>query len=204
NFLVFAGYDVGRKKDLSAYFELELRGDVLFQSFYEVLNKVSFPAQIDFLKTRLRNPRLARLCMDYTGMGGPVCEELQRCFGIYRVEGVTFNPKVKEALAMPLRASFEDRTIRIASLPEIREDLHKVRKSVTAAGNVRFEGERDSDGHSDRFWALALARHARGRTATSTGIAPLEETRIFSREEKNFYRSDHSGDDTFERDALCF
>ena len=43
----------------------------------------------------------------------------------------------------------------------VREDLHSVRKSVTAAGNVRLDVERtDTDGHADRFWALALAYHA--------------------------------------------
>ena len=28
--------------------------------------------------------------------------------------------------------------------------------------NVRFEGDRDEDGHSDRFWAAALCREAKG------------------------------------------
>ena len=144
------------------YFELEKRGDVLWQVEYEVLDRVSFPLQIEFLKNKMCNPRLARLCIDYTGMGGPVCEEVQRSFGQYRVEGVTFSNPVKEALAMPLRAAFEDRTIRIADDPALRDDLHKIRKTMTAAGNIRYEGERDENGHSDRFWALALALHAKG------------------------------------------
>ena len=37
-----------------------------------------------------------------------------------------------------------------------------MRKIVTAANNIRFEGERDKDGHSDRFWAGALCREAKG------------------------------------------
>ena len=94
-------------------------------------------------------------------MGMMLAEYAQDRFGKYRVEAVNFSGPVKAELAMPLRASFEDRTIRIASDPEIREDLHKIRKTTTAAGNIRYEGERDDAGHSDRFWALALARHAK-------------------------------------------
>ena len=178
--LRYAGYDVGRKKDLAVYFELELRGDVLWQVEYEVLKKTSFPVQTDFLKNKLKNPKLARLCIDYTGMGGPICEELQRCYGEYRVEGVTFSNPVKEALAMPLRASFEDRTIRVADDPEIRDDLHKIRKTTTAAGNIRYEGERDENGHSDRFWALALALHAKGR---NDGPCRMEASRSVTPEQ---------------------
>ena len=124
-----------------------------------------FRVQSEYLYSRLNNPRLARLCVDSTGMGMMLSEYAQDRFGKYRVEAVNFTGPVKAELALPLRASFEDRTIRIASDPEIREDLHKIRKTTTAAGNVRYEGERDENGHSDRFWSLALARHAKGDSA---------------------------------------
>lgn len=163
--LLFGGYDVGRKKDLGVYFELELVGDVLRQTEYRVFDRAPFRVQSEYLYSRLNNPRLARLCVDSTGMGMMLAEYAQDRFGKYRVEAVNFSGPVKAELAMPLRASFEDRTIRIASDPEIREDLHKIRKTTTAAGNVRYEGERDENGHSDRFWALALARHAKGDSA---------------------------------------
>ena len=158
---VYAGYDVGRKKDLGVWFELSRVGDVLWQTKYRVFDRVPFRAQFDFIANRLRVSRnLVRLCIDATGMGMMLAEELQNLFGRYRVEAVNFSAPVKEALAMPLKAAFEDRRIRIASDPEIREDLHKVKKTTTAAGNIRSEGERDDSGHSDRFWALALAVHA--------------------------------------------
>jgi phage FluMu gp28-like protein len=189
--LSYAGFDVGRKKDLSVYFELEKRGDVLWQVEYEVLDRVGFPAQIRFLKDKMRNPKLARLCIDCTGMGGPVCEEVQRGFGQYRVEGVTFTNPVKEALAMPLRAAFEDRTIRIADDPAIRDDLHKIRKTMTAAGNIRYEGERDEQGHSDRFWALALALHAKGG---NDGPCRMEALNAHTETGNGYDRPDNTND----------
>ena len=87
--------------------------------------------------------------------------------GNHRVEGVTFTANVKAELAEPLRARFEDRLARIPIRTEIREDLHSVRKTATAAGNVRYLGERTADGHADRFWAKALANHAAEVPATS-------------------------------------
>ena len=169
---------------------------MLWQVEYEVLKKTSFPVQTDFLKNKLKNPKLARLCIDYTGMGGPICEELQRCYGEYRVEGVTFSNPVKESLAMPLRASFEDRTIRVADDPEIRDDLHKIRKTTTAAGNIRYEGERDENGHSDRFWALALALHAKGRNDGPARFAALKngEPETYGKARRLALRPDHSSD----------
>ena len=52
---------------------------------------------------------------------------------------------------------FQDRRIRIPISKIWRDDLHGVKKILTAAGNVRYDAERTKDGHSDRFWALALS-----------------------------------------------
>jgi len=160
--LRFGGYDVGRKKDLAVYYEFIRSGDVLIQSDYQVLDRASFGEQREMLRERLKDGRLARLCMDATGMGMMLTEELQEEFGEYRVEAVTFTAPVKSMLAMPMKAMFEGQRVRIEEEDELRNDLHKIVKSVTAAGNVRYDAERDEDGHSDRFWAMALAIHAAG------------------------------------------
>jgi phage FluMu gp28-like protein len=89
-----------------------------------------------------------------------LAEEAQLKFGQYKVEQVQFTPAVKMEMGMPLLAAFQDRNVRIPAVPAIREDLHKTRKTTTAAGNVRLEADSDDAGHADRFWALALALHA--------------------------------------------
>jgi Mu-like prophage FluMu protein gp28 len=83
-------------------------------------------------------------------------------FGTYRVEGVKFSGPVKEELAYPFRAAFEDLNIRIPNDPKLRADLRAIKKETTAAGNIRFSADRGENGHSDRFWAGALAIHAKG------------------------------------------
>jgi phage FluMu gp28-like protein len=74
---------------------------------------------------------------------------------------------------MPLLAAVQDRAVRIPALPAIREDLHKIRKTTTAANNVRLEAESDDAGHADRFWALALALHAGANTAAYFAPFPI-------------------------------
>ena len=165
---------MGRKKDVGVYFELTRIGDILWQSGYEVMEDMPFRMQADALARRLDDARVERLCIDATGIGMMLAEEMQERHGKYRVESVTFTGPVKASLAMPVRAAFESRGIRILADDVLRHDLHKIVRSVTAAGNVRYDAGRDEYGHSDRFWALALAVHAAGRgNEAPCGIDPL-------------------------------
>jgi len=50
--------------------------------------------------------------------------------------------------------------VRIPNRDKIRSDLRAIKKETTASGNIRFTADRGANGHSDRFWALALALHA--------------------------------------------
>jgi phage FluMu gp28-like protein len=155
----YAGFDVGRKRDCSVLWVLERVGDVFHTRELRVLESTPFTEQEDVLHALLRDPSVKRLCVDSTGIGAMLAERLKQRWG-YRVEGVPFTTSSKSALAMPLVRLFQDKLIRIPADPAVREDLHKVRKTVTAAGNIRFDATRDEAGHADRFWALALAHHA--------------------------------------------
>lgn len=155
---LYLGIDIGRKKDLTVAWLVEKLGDVFFTRKVVCLEKMRKGEQERVLWPMIAMAR--RTCIDASGMGIGWTDDAQDQFGQYRVEGVTFTPAVKESLAYPLRGAFEDRKLRIPYDPKIRADLRQVTKSVTAAGNIRFTAERTPDGHSDRFWALALALHA--------------------------------------------
>jgi phage FluMu gp28-like protein len=164
---LYLGMDIGRKHDLSVLWLLERIGDVFWTRWVFELSKVIFREQLASLETALRHPALVRACIDATGIGAMLAEEAQLKFGPYKVEQVTFTPAVKMELGMPLLAAVQDRAVRIPALPAIREDLHKIRKTTTAANNVRLEAESDDAGHADRFWALALALHAGANTGAA-------------------------------------
>jgi phage FluMu gp28-like protein len=156
----YLGVDLGREHDLTVFWLLELVGDVMHTRLVECLHKQTFVTQEGVLQDLLRIPHLRRVCIDQTGMGRQFTERAISRFGSGRVEGVTFTSEVKESLAYLLRTFFERRAVRIPSDERIRADLHAIRREVTIAGNLRFAADRGRNGHSDRFWALALAIHA--------------------------------------------
>lgn len=160
---LFAGFDVGRKHDRSVLWVVERLGDVLWTRVLRVMGDASFAAQEQLLDRLLRGPRLRRLCIDSTGIGAMLAERLAQRFG-HRVEPIHFTADVKNDLAMPMVRLFQERQVRVPADPLVRDDLHKVRRTVTAAHHVRLSAPRDADGHADRFWALALACHAAART----------------------------------------
>ena len=165
---LFAGLDIGRKKDLTVLWVLELLGDVLYTRMVIELKNMSKPDQEKVLWPVMAN--MSRTCLDYTGLGIGWGDDAQKQFGPSRVELVTFSARVKEAMAYPVRGKMEDKRLRIPYKPEIRADLRAVTKETTAAGNIRFTAERSENGHADRFWALALAIEAAASGHADTAI----------------------------------
>lgn len=168
---LYAGLDIGRKKDLTVLWVLERLGDVLYTRAVVELRNMPKPDQEKVLWPILA--QVQRACFDNTGLGIGWTDDAQRQFGQYRIEGVTFTSGTKEMLAYPVRGAMEDKKLRIPYKPEIRADLRAVTKVTTAAGNIRFTAERSENGHADRFWALALAIHAAGRADGLIEYTPL-------------------------------
>jgi phage FluMu gp28-like protein len=168
---LYAGIDIGRKSDLTVIWVLEKLGDTLYtRQIIELQNmkksdqeKVFYPI-LDFIQ---------RVCLDYTGLGIGWGDDAKDRFGS-KVECVTFTNSVKELMAYALRGQFEDRKLRIPFNPKVRADLRAITKTTTTAGNIRFTAERTKDGHSDRFWALALAVHAATSGQVIDSYQPLK------------------------------
>jgi len=170
---------------------------VLWTRVVTVLDRASFPAQEGLLNATLANGRVRRMCIDEQGIGAQLAENAMRKWGS-RVEGVSLSLPVKTTLGLKFRDRFSDRQIRLAPYVTweefdvtdptnkiinrrnlkvasrrradwLREDLHKTKKSVTDAGNVRLVAGSDDAGHADGFWAGALMNEA----ASDTKDAPI-------------------------------
>jgi len=157
---LYMGVDVGRKNDLTVFWVVERTGGMMLTRRIDTLQNKPFDEQEDSLYALLALPEIRRCCIDDTGLGMQFAERAQKKFGTYRVEKVRFTAQVKEHLAYPVRSACEDKSLRIPRDDAIRADLRAIRKTTTAAGNLRFEADRGPEGHADRFWALALAVHA--------------------------------------------
>lgn len=158
--MCFAGIDIGRTKDLTVLWVLELLGDVLYTRKVIELRNMSKPDQEKVLWPWVN--WMMRTCQDYSGLGIGWGDDAQKRYGEHRYENITFSSKVKEFLAYPVRGKMEDGKLRIPFAPEVRADLRAVTKETTPTGNIRFTAERSENGHADRFWALGLAIHAAG------------------------------------------
>ena len=137
-------------------------GNFSITRLVRTLSNVTFDKQLayarELLKLREGNGAalIRRAAIDATGMGAPLAESLAQEFG-HRVEPVTFTAAVKEDLAYRTKRRMENGLTLLPDSREIRRAFSAVKKFVTVSGNVRFDAERTEAGHSDEFWAKALA-----------------------------------------------
>jgi phage FluMu gp28-like protein len=157
---LYLGVDLGREKDLTVFWLLELNGGTAFTRKLVTLERTPFSEQEERLYELLSLPNLRRATLDASGLGRQFAERAAQKFGERRVEGLTLTAPLKESLAYPLKAAFENGMLRIPPAPGLRADLRSVRRECGAGGILRFTAERGSNGHADRFWALALALRA--------------------------------------------
>jgi phage FluMu gp28-like protein len=162
----YLGIDIGRKHDLTVAWEMERIGDVLWTRSVRVLERMAFAQQLEILSGLCG--RAAVTCVDGTGIGAMLAEELVRRHGEWRVEACQFTAQFKQELYPPMRRKFEDKLIRIPVSRAIREDLHGVQKVSTSGGLIRYVAPHTEDGHCDRATALALAIRAAGTEAPGT------------------------------------
>jgi len=168
---LYAGYDVGRKRDLSVLVVLErIKKEFRWRGAVE-LREAPFDEQFELLAGVLKERGLLRrLAIDQSGLGMQLAEELVRRHGS-RVEPITMTAPVKESLASRILAVFQRGDVSIPDHRPLIDDLHSIQRTVTLSGNVRYAAPREAGSHADRWTALALALHA-------AGPAPREMTTI--------------------------
>jgi len=158
---LYLGVDPARHGDLSAFWLAADVAGILVPVVVKTMRNVTFSRQDKELDEFMSLKGLRRCCYDMTGLGEKTAEEMRAKWG-YRFEPVRFTTATKEAMAYPVRQGLEDKTFKVPNLAAVDADFRKIRKEETASGNVRFTGERDANGHADRFWSAALCREAKG------------------------------------------
>ena len=168
--LACIGVDVARRRDLWVAAVLEIVGDVLWLRELAVERGISFSAQRAIVTDLVARYRPSRIAVDQTGMGEAVVEQWQEDHGTMTVEGVLMTGPRRLDVATAIREVAEDRRLRIPADDDLRRDLHSIRTEAGPTGAPRLLAERgDTDGHGDRFWAIALAC-----AAVAAGAGPIE------------------------------
>jgi len=152
-----AGFDVGRKRDLSelSIFE-ELDGKKVCRMLRSY-DKVPFAAQEGDLRRMLTILPIGRLSIDQNGIGMHLAENLGRDFGVVVPE--TFTNESKEIWATDFKILLQRKDVVLPKDRELVAQIHGVKRGLTPTGKPSFEVERNADGrgHGDRWWSVALA-----------------------------------------------
>jgi phage FluMu gp28-like protein len=196
---LYAGFDVGRRRNLSVIWLDEMLGELrVCRSVIEMAD-VPFRDQKHVLYRVLDLPRFRRACIDENGIGMNLAEDA----AIDRpgmAEPFAITGPSKTQLIERVRGAFEDRGHRIPTTAEIREDLHLTQRTVQGNGRISYDAREDDEGaHADRFIALCLAHQAslcnyaayfapfpigptagRGREAAILRGAEAEPERVFA------------------------
>ena len=164
--VTYIGVDVARRRDLWVAAVVEPVGDVLWAREIVARRGISFSEQRQIVAGLAARYRPVRIAVDQTGMGEAVVEQWQEDHGRVRVGGVIMSGPRRLDVATALREAMEDRRLRIPSDEDLRRDLHSMRAEDGPTGTPRLVAERaGTDGHADRFWALALACAAAAEAA---------------------------------------
>jgi phage FluMu gp28-like protein len=170
----YAGLDIGRTIDLTVLTVLQ-RHNRLRKWCVRKIQK-SKRTSLDDIETMVadcfRIYNKPHLTLDATGMGVFPAERLQKKFGISKVHPFVFTNNSKAELATGMYSAFAEKLIWIPTKKNkldgtdpldceiLAEDIASIQRKITEANNVVFEAPRNTNGHADRAWSLALGLHA--------------------------------------------
>ena len=172
----YLGMDIGRWRDLTVFWILARMGDVLYTRALVVLDKADYDTQEMHLNDLMKMYRIRHACIDATNKGEMLAERAQKKWGENTVTPIIVHSKAKCHLAPLLQTAFQRRIIRIPEDADLKADIHRVEKQVGEGGAIRYHAPSTQDGHSDRFFAAALALEAAGEaTVVAAGKLRREQ-----------------------------
>lgn len=151
----YIGVDIGRHHDLFVIYVIENINGIYYERERVELAKTPFHIQDEALEKAIKLYKPVGVRIDATGMGEEKAEKFSNKYSF--CSGIKFTNESKIKMAGDLKALFERGIIKIPPDQDLINDIIKVKRKATIAGNIRFEAETTAEGHADRFWALALA-----------------------------------------------
>lgn len=167
------GVDVGRINDRTAIALVgqEIAGTKWADSFalihHEMHKGLPFDAQKAAIHEVDGRFDVERWQIDKTGLGMQLAEEMETA-APERFAGVWFSAQRKAKLALNMLKLCEEKRLLLPNDPDVLAQLHSIQK-ITSGTTIKYDAERNDDGHGDLFWAVALAADGRGGAAGGAG-----------------------------------
>jgi phage FluMu gp28-like protein len=165
---LYAGVDIGRVTNATEI--IVIRDDGGRRSVVCIKSMVNedFRTQETAVLDCLRIAGVERLCVDSTGLGMNLSEDLSRAYP-GRVVALHFDCGMKETMARQVKRDLQAGILALPRQRSLLEQIHTVRRTWLASGRVRYDAPVVDGSHADKFWALAMALNAAtGRHATVT------------------------------------
>lgn len=161
---IFAGYDVGRKKDLAVLSCFVREGGRLIERYLVTMRNKDFDTQEHEIESVMKHANVLRIAIDETGIGMQLAERAHKRWKS-RVLPTTFTNDSKATMATNMKMLMEQGKVVFQASVDANFDMHSVKKSISASENLLLKVEHDdesetTDHHADRFWARALALSA--------------------------------------------
>ncbi len=175
--ITYIGIDFGKKVDstVASYFEkLYIQGEeepYLIQRRMDIL-KGDYTTQLETIKSGLENMHATQAWVDQTGVGEKLVEDVRGYKGCH-VNGIIFTRELKERMVTDLLLLMQSGHIKLIDDPELRRQLHTLRRIITDSNNIKFQHEAGQ--HDDIFWSVALAT---SKMAHSKGFFGMSTARI--------------------------
>lgn len=158
---LYAGYDVGRTNDAAELFLLGHNPATDKKTVWcnVSLKKTPFDDQEAVLHRMMTQLPIHRLAIDATGIGMQLAEHMSQRYG-KKVEACMFTNEFKETMANAVWLSFNRLEYALPADKELAQQIHSIKKSVTAGKHARFDCDANEKHHADKFWSMALATYA--------------------------------------------
>ena len=114
---------------------------------------------------------IRKMCVDATGLGMQLAEDLQRDFGPI-IHPVTFTNQNKVEMFNGLKKAFSDGSCLIPDNPDLLKEFQSIKRVITA-NSISYQAERDDSGHADNAVASALAHYAYVLSNRDVGFIPI-------------------------------
>ena len=164
----YLGVDIGRKRDFTVICVVEELGGTFGVRKLEVLKRVNYETQKKVIRQMIVEEDIKRGLIDESGIGNQLSEEICREFP--QMKGLYFTNANKEEMAIDIKRLLENNQIVLPDDEALVNDIHSVKRLITASGNFRFDAERTAEGHADRFWAIGQAVRAAKRRPIQTKV----------------------------------
>lgn len=168
----YAGMDIGRHSDRTSIVILATTSDgKTFIEDIKTFQNMEFRQQFKEAASIIKALHIRKMCVDATGLGMQLAEDLQRDFGPI-IHPVTFTNQNKVEMFNGLKKAFSDGSCLIPDNPDLLKEFQSIKRVITA-NSISYQAERDDSGHADNAVASALAHYAYVLSNRDVGFIPI-------------------------------